>query len=461
MTLTPTYDSVLSRVRVVVTGLVSGLTVHIERSTDQVTWTTVRGGTAVPVATGTARIDDYEFAPNVANYYRATGASPINLVAACTAAHADNASVAPTVPAGTLEGHLMLMWASIRNTSATPTTHASWTLLGNNGCARLYGRIASATEPASYTQAFSGGAAGSTTSAQIATFDGASITVHAGNLTTNASAQNITTAALTVTEDGCLVVQCGQKEDDWTSVATLSGYAEIGEPSSTTGNDQGIVWDWAAQSTATNVGASSFVVTGGVSAAGRSVVMALLPNTLVQTASVTPNLTSAWIKNLFRPFLNRAVDVIDYTTVDQPARNSLFDVIGRSYPVAVTDVRGSRRVTLRVKVDTLADAEDLRLCLAAGDPVFVQVPADCPVPGSMYAVIGDLSISRTSARGVKRYFELPLTEVAAPAADVAGSTITWQGVINAYATWQDVIDAEATWADLMEGIGSPSDVIVP
>ena len=57
-------------------------------------------------------------------------------------------------------------------------------------------------------------------------------------------------------------------------------------------------------------------------------------------------------------------------------------------------------------------------------------------------------------------FNLPLREVAAPGADVCGSTITWQGVINTYATWQDVLNNEATWFDLMQNIGTPADVIV-
>lgn len=71
MAVTVTYDPVLSRLRIVQTGgLVADLADFL-RTTDGITWTTVRGGSNVPLAGGTeATIDDYEFPVGVPVTYR-------------------------------------------------------------------------------------------------------------------------------------------------------------------------------------------------------------------------------------------------------------------------------------------------------------------------------------------------------------------------------------------------------
>jgi len=70
-TLTLTYDSQLSRIRVAVSGLDgSAATVLIDRSVDQVRWTTVRGGNGATVTSQAAAVDDYEFDSGVLTTYR-------------------------------------------------------------------------------------------------------------------------------------------------------------------------------------------------------------------------------------------------------------------------------------------------------------------------------------------------------------------------------------------------------
>lgn len=69
-----TYDSALSRVRVSLTAVRTAIgaddTAVVQRSLDQVRWTTVRGGSSVSVTATALPLDDYEFAPDVLNYYR-------------------------------------------------------------------------------------------------------------------------------------------------------------------------------------------------------------------------------------------------------------------------------------------------------------------------------------------------------------------------------------------------------
>ena len=178
------------------------------------------------------------------------------------------------------------------------------------------------------------------------------------------------------------------------------------------------------------------------------------------TAAITPTIDRVWLKSVARPFLNRPVIVADYSDVTRPGRSGLFDVVGRSYPVSVLDVRGSRRWTLDVLTHTPGDADDLDLLLASGDVLLVQVPAGSGVPAG-YVVVGDTNQRRTARRTARRVHELPCTEVAAPGPDVVGATVTCQGVLNAYATCAAVLAAHPTCLDLMELIGDPTDVVVP
>jgi hypothetical protein len=132
--------------------------------------------------------------------------------------------------------------------------------------------------------------------------------------------------------------------------------------------------------------------------------------------------------------------------------------------VAVTDVRGSRRYNLTIRTETRADAEEFDLILASGDPVFLHSPEvdHLWLPSALYAVIGDTTQTRLGTKdNATTDFALPLTEVAAPADDVVGITISWQGIVNAHATWADVMAGFADWAAVLEAIGEESDVIVP
>lgn len=175
---------------------------------------------------------------------------------------------------------------------------------------------------------------------------------------------------------------------------------------------------------------------------------------------ITPVIGRIWIKSVTRPFLNRPITVVGWSTIERPARSSSNDVIGRSLPIAVTDVRGSRRWTLRIYTATAADAQTMDYILASGDVLFLHVPADCPVPGG-YLEVRDTGQSRVRPRGTSQVFELPVIESAAPAPDINAATSTWQTVLNSYATWADVLAANPTWADLIARIAPPNEVIVP
>jgi hypothetical protein len=75
--LTAVFDPATSRVVLTGTGLEVFSLVTIERSTDLITWTTVRGAVELDVATGGTVVHyDYEFVDGVTNYYRLITLAP-------------------------------------------------------------------------------------------------------------------------------------------------------------------------------------------------------------------------------------------------------------------------------------------------------------------------------------------------------------------------------------------------
>jgi hypothetical protein len=179
------------------------------------------------------------------------------------------------------------------------------------------------------------------------------------------------------------------------------------------------------------------------------------------TATITPVLDQVWLKSIARPFLNRPVEVFEYSDVALPGRGAVFEVLGRRLPVAVNEVRGSRRFEVTLLARTDEDVEDLELFLSYGDTVFLQPPADSPVPGPLYAQVGDVVRTKGGRHQMqRRYYNLPLTEVAAPDANVVGYTATWTGIVAAYATWSSLVAAQPTWLDVSQYVSAPSDEVV-
>ncbi len=474
MSVTLTYDPTLARVRIDATALAGADEATVERSTDQIRWVTVRGGSAVGVTAGVFDVPlyDYEWSSDVVNYYRVRGVStsPISFVNVGTASTGSSGSRTPGAPASIVAGDLLLCLASTRNSgTGTVNTPTDWTQVVASGNAALLGKTYNGSE-AMPTITYTGGAANEDTLARIAAWRNAAVAPVTSQAQLNGSAQNIAYPALTIPADDLLIVVAGWKQDDYTSVATLAGMTEIAETSSTAGNDASQVWDYLIQTTAANIAAGSFVVTGGGAAISRGLVAAFEHAAFLneQTASILPSLgagcgdSAIWLKSIARPFLNQAVTIINRPsiTISRAARVGVFDIVGRSFPIAVSDVRSSRRWTMFVRTETAVTRDNLDLLLASGDVIFIHTPADCAVP-SGYVAIGDAEQETHPLRPLRVTHTLPCTEVAPPGPDVIGAQGTWQSVINAYATWSAVIAARATWADLLALVGSPSEVIVP
>ena len=233
--------------------------------------------------------------------------------AAGTAAHANNANVTPGIPASVAAGNLLLVLAAIRNSGAgipsTPTGYTRIPVFEVASNVQLFAKIAVGGDTAP-TISFGGGVANADTSAQMIRLGGQWYSPNgiavARASALNESAQNIAYPGLHLDVDNCVVLYLGWKQDDWTSVTSPG--TEIGEPSTTTGDDQGIVWAYTIQTTAATIAPGSFTVTGGVSAISRGAVVALRCDK--QTFTVTRSVngivkahTAAAAVNLWQPFV--------------------------------------------------------------------------------------------------------------------------------------------------------------
>ncbi|RAO26466.1 hypothetical protein PSN13_06494 [Micromonospora saelicesensis] len=460
------YDPVLSRVRLAAPGLFDGAPVVVQRSTDQVRWVTVRGGAEVTPVAGTARLDDYEFAPDVVNRYRVLGPAVWDAFGRTASSgwgtadsgqawvtsggSASDFSVSAGVgrhSVGTVNA-LRHSLIDIGSTDGTITVDVTNPLGSPVGAPVTHWVVGRAADTGNYYYA----------RLDIAHITGAATIILAKRVGGSISGL---TSAIPV---GVHSASTWRIVFDWRGSALRAKAwipASTGEP------------DWQAQAIDTDLtaGTQAGVLTRLESGNSNTLpvvvtydnVVVSPPLVVLYEGSITPVLGGVWLKSLARPFLNRQVTVRDFSPVTRPSRAGVFSVVGRSDPVAVTDVRGSRQWTVDVSTYSRRDAEDLDLLLASGDILLVQVPAAgrlSAVPDG-YVTVGDSrETTPPTSDLLMRVFELPCTRAAAPGPDVVGATVTCQGVLNTYATCQAVLDAHPTCLSLLELIGSPTDVVV-
>lgn len=179
-----------------------------------------------------------------------------------------------------------------------------------------------------------------------------------------------------------------------------------------------------------------------------------------ETASITPDLQGqVWLKSIKHPFLNRPIDLAYVSGEGRASKSSLYEVQGRSVPVAVTDLRASQEMNYVVRTEGLAAARDMDLILASGGVFLVHVPAGDNRPGG-YVLPGDVGKQRYSPISDIYDWSLPCRVVAAPGPGIVGGTMTYGALINLYGSYQNVLLANAAYADLLDLMASPDDLVV-
>lgn len=218
-----------------------------------------------------------------AKYDPTGGTTVITYVGVGAATHGNNTSLTPALPASWAAGDVAFIVAAIRNSgTGTVDEPDGWKAIATSGNVSVLARVLVAGDVAP-TVTFTGGVANATTSAVCGAWRGVEMDLDdlvvsfADQL--NASAQNIAVPGLTMTEAGLLCMVVGWKQDDGTSIATLSGQllTEIVDAPTATGSDQYLEWQYRIQTTAANFTATTLTVTGGASAISRAIVIAVRP----------------------------------------------------------------------------------------------------------------------------------------------------------------------------------------
>jgi len=468
MTLAITYDDTeeLGRVRLSFSGYDAAADYAlVERSTDQITWATVRGGDQVALTAGAGTLDDYEFSASVINYYRVTAvdvADPL-WVSEGTAGIGNNASVTPGLPTCNT-GDVMVLQASIRNSgTGTVNVPTGWTSLITFGNCLVAYRVKQAGDTAP-TVTFAGGVAGADTLAGIFALRGVTVTgANIGTSLLNSSAQDIITPAVGYYGKD-ITTRYGWKQSVSTGFPTPGYTVTISMSGSGTGAAQtaAYVVRTVANTTITNETPVTISSSGGSAAISRGMVISFpkTPFTNQDTGNITPAVAYFRIKNPSRPSLNVRVTPLDTPTITRPARTGVFDVLGRNLPVTVSDVQSSRRFTMTIDVVGYSAMIDMDNRFALGEPMFLQAPNQPGQLPTLYFVAGDVSYVEDALGSSNYTFTIPVIEVAKPGSTVYGALYFWSDVVANYATWTAVVAANATWSALMSNI-STNTVIVP
>lgn len=481
MTITLTYFDDLSRVEIGLSGYEDG-TVRVEQSTNQLFWRTVRGGVELPIVSGVATLNDYDgWTPDLQNFYRTIALDPAaglvlpggsgNYASTPDTAVLDitgdidvRAYVAPTDYSTSVQtivgkrndgagesswvlyinasGNLNFAWW---NASEVLTNIDGPNIVANTGVADGEWIAVRATLDVN------NGAGGKTIRLFWApTLDGPWTQL----------GSDFTTAGTTAIFSSSANLEVGARDN-----GTLNIFVgTIGAVEVYNGIDGTVVAnpDFAAQDN----GDTSFV-----DAAGRTWTVngtAEIRGTVLETNSITPDLEGEiWLKVVKYPFLNRPVSCIISGDVSRNSRTGIFDIVGRSVPVAVSDYKSSMQFTVAITTRTLEDARDLDLAFALGETMLLHVPQEdvdgCgpvkAVPGG-FIEIGDVT-QRRAVPGSRIYqFTLPCVIVAKPGPDVIPTTLIWNTVFNLYGGWEATIAANPTWEPLLATVGSPEDTVV-
>ena len=132
----------------------------------------------------------------------------------------------------------------------------------------------------------------------------------------------------------------------------------------------------------------------------------------------------------------------------------MYQIVGRSRPVVVSEVRASRTGVLQIHIWRADDHEAFNALMDSGQTILFQAAPGHGLDGNLYLSIDDVAWEPESwdATVPEYLWSLGVTEVDRPAGGIQGSAgRTWQDVLDNYQTWHEVLDAYGSWADVLTG----------
>lgn len=438
MSLTLNYDQDNARVEIVVDGLqTAGAALYtIERSTDQVNWTRVRGAINQEVVDDNPVVYfDYEFTVGAVNHYRVMSiALPTYVGVGAVDANSGNTTgrtVTPPLPANVQEGDVLVIWLGMFNHPSLGTAQATvptgWSAVLNDQISPgamanyIFVKTAGPSETApDISIGFSGGE-----TAQMAAWRGTSLppSYFATDRERSGTTSQIQFPELVIAEPYSVAVAFGISEDLWTSVSASAGFTLIDDDDSVVP----ICWQYQLLGNTTDdIPTGFFNITGGThdNTLGHGLVLPFgnPEETELFTDDIAPTLTVAWLKNPLRPTRNMAVKLGRPTNLRRAARSGLFDIKGRADPIEVTEIRRSIAWVQPFVADNFGESDGLLDLFEPGETLLLHVPGrddspECPpsqdLPGG-YIHVGDVVEERSPDKSLPRAFTAPVQKVAGP-----------------------------------------------
>lgn len=483
MAMTLSYLDDLSRVRVELTGITPDGFVIVERSANNgPPWQIVRGATNLPVTGGTAQVDDYEFFDSVPNWYRVrrgtdmTGLLLPN-IAGSYASTPDDPLLDITADLDlrvdlTLDDWLSGDFRYVLAKYLTTGDQRSYAITISET-----GRIGLRWSPD-----------GTLAETRVRTSDALTIPA-SGRLAIRAAldvddgAGNHVVRFFTADTINGPWVQLGDANITSGVTSIFSGTADL----TVGGRDNGTqnLFPGTIHSVEVRDGVSGVVVadpnfavqpsgtTNFVDNAGRTWTIhgdALIVGEEVEPPQqITPSLNGVtWLKSIKYPALNRPIAEPDYRPVQRSSRTGVYNIKSRNPPIAVHDAWTSRYWTIETATESLEQARDMDLVIAAGGTLFVHVPLETenecftnPVSGMPGGYVYILNSTQTHAVPGSHAFRwvLPVRIVATPAPEIYGTTLTWVTVERLYGSWTALWASNPTWRDLWDQIMDPEDAV--
>ena len=190
-----------------------------------------------------------------------------------------------------------------------------------------------------------------------------------------------------------------------------------------------------------------------------------IPVTALDSVSVTPAQEEVMLKSVEFPSLNRALDCVDWDALTRNSRAGFFNIKGRHEILSIADVGSSATFNLTFITRSRAENRAVVALLSFGGVLLLQPPGDSDedcqfgtfdgIPGGY--VTPSASVQNHSVHGQPIWqWTVTFTRVAAPPADIVGTTITWQQlweIIGPEGTWEDVWATWPTWQALWSTTG--------
>jgi hypothetical protein len=160
-----------------------------------------------------------------------------------------------------------------------------------------------------------------------------------------------------------------------------------------------------------------------------------------------------WLKCLADPDLSLPVTIEDWPEKSREGRVSIYPVIGRKLPVAITDVMSAPTSGLTLAVLSSSERDQIDAALDLGYPMLLHCPPS-HLEDRTYFVVNTATWSRITgavAGEPTRRLALDITEVDSTRLIVGPtvSALVWDDIVDAYDDWDEVRDTWDSWSSLL------------